>query len=351
MEAIKFSELPTGDRMPLADEDGVPIIANQENRLLTWGRLKKQLAAQTHTDEVKPDDTKVPTGAAVEKRIKATEDDLQTKLEPLETKLDEHDTAIENARTIANEAKTAADSAYGMATTAATTAEDAVSAAATAQNKADNAALAASQAQTAANSAKADAERFESELDGKISAISTAQGQLRTDLDAETTARENALAEVSSSVTAVSSRIANIETKIENGEIGGGGNNTEVDLTPVTDRLTALEAKDTTHDNEISALQTKTTMNANKAETLEGTVADLAEQMTDINQRFTITKTTTAIDEDGVETTTSVTMPLNQYVQEYEDRIVALETEMAAWTGDIKLLIAQLADTLQGLNS
>lgn len=87
MEAIKFSELPTGDRMPLADEDGVPIIANQENRLLTWGRLKKQLAAQTHTDEVKPDDTKVPTSAAVENRIAAVEDDLQAKLDPIATQL------------------------------------------------------------------------------------------------------------------------------------------------------------------------------------------------------------------------------------------------------------------------
>ena len=81
---------------------------------------------------------------------------------------------------------------------------------------------------------------------------------------------------MSSSVTAVSSRIANIETKIENGELGGGsGNNTEVDLTTVTDRLTALEAKETTHDNAISALQAKATTNADKAEAIETQISNL----------------------------------------------------------------------------
>lgn len=41
MEAIKFSELPSGDKQDLGENDGLPIIANQENRLLSWGRLKK----------------------------------------------------------------------------------------------------------------------------------------------------------------------------------------------------------------------------------------------------------------------------------------------------------------------
>lgn len=127
MEAIKFSELPTGDRMPLADEDGVPIIANQENRLLTWGRLKKQLAEQTHTDEVKPNDTKVPTSSAVENRIAATEDDFNDKLTPITAKLGTHDTAIETATATANTAKTTAESASATASEAKTTAEGAAS--------------------------------------------------------------------------------------------------------------------------------------------------------------------------------------------------------------------------------
>lgn len=213
MEAIKFSELPTGDRMPLADEDGVPIIANQENRLLTWGRLKKQLAAQTHTDEVKPDDTKVPTSAAVENRIAAAEDDLQTKLEPLETKLDEHDTAVNNAVATAQEAKTMAESASSVASSAQNAAEAATSTANAAQNMAENAASVANSAQ-------------------------------------------NAISEATSSISAVSDRVASIETKIENGEIGGAE---EVDLTPITERLGAVESKDTAQDGRLDVLEAKDT--------------------------------------------------------------------------------------------
>lgn len=213
MEAIKFSELPTGDRMPLADEDGVPIIANQENRLLTWGRLKKQLAAQTHTDEVKPDDTKVPTSAAVENRIAAVEDDLQAKLDPIATQLTEQTAAINSVTATAQEAKA--------------TAETASSAASSAQSAADAATSIANAAQTTA--------------EGAVSTASSAQ---------------SAIAEATSSISAVSERVASIETKIKNGEIGGAE---EVDLTPITKRLGAVENKNTAQDGRLDALEAKDT--------------------------------------------------------------------------------------------
>lgn len=111
MEAIKFSELPTGDRMPLADEDGVPIIANQENQLLTWGRLKKQLAAQTHTDEVKPNESKVPTSTAVENRIAVTEEELGSQIETVSATATDAHTKASAAAQIASKAKTVASSA------------------------------------------------------------------------------------------------------------------------------------------------------------------------------------------------------------------------------------------------
>ena len=115
MEAIKFSELPSGDRMPLADEDGVPIIASQENRLLTWGRLKKQLAEQTHTSEVKPEDTKVPTSAAVENRIAAAEETLGAQIKTASDSAADAQTKASAATQTASEAKTAASSAKSSA--------------------------------------------------------------------------------------------------------------------------------------------------------------------------------------------------------------------------------------------
>ncbi len=321
MEAIKFSELPTGDRMPLADEDGVPIIASQENRLLTWGRLKKQLAEQTHTDTVKPSDTKVPTSSAVENRIAATEDDFNDKLTPITAKLDTHDTAIETATATANTAKTTAESASATASEAKTTAEGAAS-----------------------------------------------------------------------SIGAVSQRVGAIETKIENGEFDAP----EVDLSPITERLSAVETSansaNTTAETAqaranaaISAataqdfalwqltqlaqpsadeLVTKEILEKpntgfseslvyfnNNFSALTSLINKLHSDTSDLKDRFYITKITTTTDEDGTENTTSVTMPLDQYVQEYENRIETLEAEMTAWTSDIKLLIGQLADNLQGLNS
>ena len=84
MEAIKFSELPTGDRMPLGDSDGFPIIASSENRLLSFGRLKQQIAEQTHTSEISDDETKVPTAGAVEQRIKSAEEKLESEIREIE---------------------------------------------------------------------------------------------------------------------------------------------------------------------------------------------------------------------------------------------------------------------------
>lgn len=94
MEAIKFSELPTGDRMPLGDEDGFPIIASNENRLLTFGRLKNQIATQTHTDEVKEEEKKVPTAEAVEKRVRSAE----AKTEAFEERITANEQGVAEAK-------------------------------------------------------------------------------------------------------------------------------------------------------------------------------------------------------------------------------------------------------------
>jgi len=122
MEAIKFSELPTGDRMPLADEDGVPIIANQENRLLTWGRLKQQLAEQTHTKTVEDDDTKVPTAKAVFSAITSATNDAANNLTTAKAELDEQ---IGDAQAKAEGADTTAKSAFASAGSASRDAQSA----------------------------------------------------------------------------------------------------------------------------------------------------------------------------------------------------------------------------------
>lgn len=169
MEAIKFSELPSGDRMPLADEDGVPIIASQENRLLTWGRLKKQLAEQTHTSEVKPEDTKVPTSAAVENRIAAAEETLGAQIKTAsdsaadaQTKASAATQTASEAKTAASSAKSSADDATAAANAAKTAAESATSSisavserVSSAETKAEGAKTTAETAQATADTAKA----------------------------------------------------------------------------------------------------------------------------------------------------------------------------------------------------
>lgn len=144
MEAIKFSELPSGDRMPLADEDGVPIIANQENRLLTWGRLKQQIAAQTHTDTV-DESEKIPTAKAVSDALGSLNSDLH----------DEFDEKIDDAQAKAEGANATAKSALASAGSASRDAQSAENKAAEAVSKVAEATSAAKTAEGKAEEAKA----------------------------------------------------------------------------------------------------------------------------------------------------------------------------------------------------
>ena len=154
MEAIKFSELPSGDRMPLADEDGVPIIANQENRLLTWGRLKQQIAAQTHTDTV-DESEKIPTAKAVSDALGSLNSDLH---DEFDEKIDDAQAKAEGANATAKSALASAGSASRDAQSAENKAAEATTAAKTAESKAEEATNAANGVVAIAESAKSLAE-------------------------------------------------------------------------------------------------------------------------------------------------------------------------------------------------
>lgn len=324
MEAIKFSELPSGDKQDLGNNDGVPIIANNENRLLSWGQLKKQLAKQTHTEEVALSDTnrdKVVTKGGLENRLAELENAMDERLDDIEATADgakatansalasagaahaeaqSASSAAAGAVTTANAAKTTADGALASANEASTTASSAKTTAEGALTQAESAATTATTAQSLATTAKTTAENAQAtvasnytELNNKITANTSTARQLRTDLDAETTARTTAVASVNTAVQSVASRVGAIETKIANGELGGGGDDNTgggtVDLSPVNNRLTALETKDTAHENRLEALETAKTTQASKIselesahttindtlETLNGTVASL----------------------------------------------------------------------------
>lgn len=147
MEAIKFSELPSGDRMPLADEDGVPIIANQENRLLTWGRLKQQIAAQTHTDTV-DESEKTPTAKAVYDALGSLNSDLH----------DEFDEKIDDAQAKAEGANATAKSALASAGSASRDAQSAENKAIEALNKITETKTATADAISKAETAESKAE-------------------------------------------------------------------------------------------------------------------------------------------------------------------------------------------------
>lgn len=124
MEAIKFSELPSGDRQNLSDTDGLPIIANQENRLLTWGRLKQQIAEQTHSSTISTaNDTekaKVPTNNAVAEAIATAKTEINKAVDDTKTELTKQ---ITSATTTANTAASTANTAKSTAESAQTTAE------------------------------------------------------------------------------------------------------------------------------------------------------------------------------------------------------------------------------------
>lgn len=161
MEAIKFSELPSGDRMPLADEDGVPIIANQENRLLTWGRLKQQIAAQTHTDTV-DESEKIPTAKAVSDALGSLNSDLHDefneKIDDAQAKAEGANATAKSALASAGSASRDAQSAENKAAEAVSKVAEATSAAKTAESKAEEAKNAANGVVAIAESAKSLAE-------------------------------------------------------------------------------------------------------------------------------------------------------------------------------------------------
>ena len=106
-----------------------------------------------------------------------------------------------------------------------------------------------------------------------------------------------------------------IETKIANGELGGGGGDNTgggtVDLTPVNNRLTALETKDTAHENRLEALETAKTTQASKIselesahttidntlETLNGTVSSLQNSLNITDSEGNVVTVATAFTE------------------------------------------------------
>ena len=182
MEAIKFSELPSGDRMPLADEDGVPIIANQENRLLTWGRLKQQIAAQTHTDTV-DESEKIPTAKAVSDALGSLNSDLH----------DEFDEKIDDAQAKAEGANATAKSALASAGSASRDAQSAENKAAEAVSKVAEATSAAKTAEGKAEEAKGAAEKIDLEpLKQQLETIGTYAGW-RVEITAGSIDMENGL--------------------------------------------------------------------------------------------------------------------------------------------------------------
>lgn len=281
MEAIKFSELPSGDKQGLGDNDGLPIIANQENRLLSWGQLKKQLKKQTHADKVEISEdnkAKVPTNEAVETRIGVLAGEINERIDDVATVADGAKATATSALSSAGaahaeaqSANTTANQANETASSAKATAEGALTAAETAGTTANTASQTALTAKEIAEGAKADASRYYSELSGKCDTNARAVAKLRTDLEAETTARGEAIAGVKTEVSGVATRVSDIETKIASGELGGGGTGETptVDLTPVNNRLGALEAKDTVHETRLDALESAKTSQAGKISELE----------------------------------------------------------------------------------
>lgn len=342
MEAIKFSELPSGDRQDLDNSDGLPIIANKENRLLSWGQLKRQIAKQTHSTEVLTDPEnvdKVPINGAVEARISGVADELGERIDTVENTANTAQTTATEAKTtadsaeasatsasstanaasaLAGEAKTAADSASSTAnlanttaTTAKTTADSALAMAETAQTSATSATELATTAKTTADGAKADATRYYGELNGKAEALMTAQQTLRTDLETETSARETAVSGVRTDLTSLSSRVGDIETQIASGELGGGsGSEVEtVDLTPVNNRLTALESADTDHETRLGTLETAKTAQAGRITTLETTTASQATAISEADGRISALEQSTNVlngDNESISVATAI---------------------------------------------
>jgi len=108
----------------------------------------------------------------------------------------------------------------------------------------------------------------------------------------------------------VASRVGDIETKIANGELGGGGGSEgdssgSVDLTPVNTRLTALETKDTAHENRLEALETAKTTQAGKITTLENSAATTATTLSSQAEAITSLQQSTNLT-DGEGNTVSV---------------------------------------------
>lgn len=260
MEMIKFSELPSGDRMDLNDEDGLPIIASQENRLLTWGRLKKQLAKQTHTDDTDLSDAnkdKVITMTGLENRLTGLSDEFQGKIDDVVEKADDAMAKAEGADATAKSALGSAGSASADAQSARSTAEA---------------------TQTIVKALQDSEEQHYNDLEDKISTNATAQQKLREDLAAEATTRTEVISGVKTELSSVASRVGEIESKIASGELGGGNSSGgessgSVDLTPVNNRLAALEEKDTNHDTRLDTLETDTTSQANKLTEVESAAA------------------------------------------------------------------------------
>lgn len=342
MEAIKFSELPSGDKQDLDDSDGLPIIANKENRLLSWGQLKRQIAKQTHTTTVLTDSEnvdKVPTNGAIEARISGLADELDERIgvventastaqitateaktiaESAEASATNASSAANAASVLAGEAKSTADSASSTAnlagataTTAKTTADSALAMAETAQTSATSATELATTAKTTADGAKADATRYYGELNGKTEALMTAQQTLRTDLETETGARETAVSGVRTDLTSLSIRVGDIETQIANGELGGGSDSEAetIDLTPITNRLTALESADTDHETRLDTLETAKTAQAGRIAALETTITSQATSISEADGRISALEQSTNVlnsDNESISVATAI---------------------------------------------
>ncbi len=358
MEAIKFSELPSGDKQDLGDHDGLPIIANQENRLLSWGQLKKQLKKQTHADKVEISEdnkAKVPTNEAVETRIGVLAGEINERIDDVATVADGAKATATSALSSAGaahaeaqSANTTANQANETASSAKATAEGALTAAETAGTTANTASQTALTAKEIAEGAKADANRYYSELSDKCDTNAGAVAKLRTDLEAETTARGEAIAGVKTEVSSVATRVSDIETKIASGELGGGGGGgtgetPTVDLTPVNNRLGALEAKGTAHETRLDTLESAKTSQAGKISELETaqsntatTVAGQADAIAALQQ------STNLIDGDGnkVSVATAITEAktavANAQATASEAKTMANEAKALASVADVQ---------------
>lgn len=221
MEAIKFSELPSGDRQDLGDGDGLPIIANNENRLLSWAQLKKQLAKQTHTDNLE-DSEKVPTAQAVNARVaeaeKAAGEALDTAKSELAEQIDDVSGKAEGADATAKSALASAGSAS----------RDAQSA----ENKVIETLAQIKEVKTTAGTALTTANETKTEVATASEAATVAQttaNEAKTIAESATSKAEEALAKATETPT--------------------------VDLSPVNEKITTLETAQTTTDSQLAELR------------------------------------------------------------------------------------------------